>query len=49
MRYAAFIFAGILLFGVVGYFIAGTDGRNLGGGIGAAVGAIAAGSVRRRG
>ncbi|MGA1372538.1 MAG: hypothetical protein ACO3Z6_13130 [Pseudomonadales bacterium] len=40
-----FMFGGLLLCGIIGYFIAGSEGRALGGGIGAVLGLIVGGAV----
>ena len=48
MRSAPFMVAGLLVCGILGYFIAGPDGRALGGGIGAAVGLCVGGLIRKR-
>ena len=37
--------AGIIICGILGYFVAGSDSRALGGGIGAALGLIVGGIV----
>lgn len=39
------MFCGLLVCGVIGYFIADSDGRALGGGIGAAIGLIVGGWI----
>jgi outer membrane lipoprotein SlyB len=44
-RNAIFMFAGIIICGIIGYYVAGSDGRALGGGIGAALGFIVGGIV----
>lgn len=42
------IFGAILVCGVIGYFIAGSDGRALGGGIGAFLGLVIAGVIAKQ-
>ena len=42
-----FMFVGIIICGLIGYFVAGSDGRALGGGIGAAVGLAVGGLVSK--
>jgi hypothetical protein len=44
-RNGLFMLAGIVICGVAGYFIAGSEGRALGGGIGAGLGLIVGGIV----
>ncbi len=46
---APFMVAGLLACGILGYFIAGPEGRALGGGIGAAVGLAVGGLIRKLG
>ncbi len=42
-RNGLFMLAGIIICGVIGYFVAGADGRALGGGIGAGLGLVVGG------
>ena len=44
-RNGLFMLAGIIICGILGYFVAGSDSRALGGGIGAALGLIVGGIV----
>ncbi|QDU38633.1 hypothetical protein Mal4_29620 [Maioricimonas rarisocia] len=45
LRNFPFMFVGLLLCGIIGYFVAGSDGRALGSGVGAGLGLILGGIV----
>lgn len=46
-RDGLYMLVGLLVCGMAGYFIAGSEGRNLGGGIGGGLGLIVGGIVAR--